>query len=252
MRLLFFIPGAQAVTAELLQQHGLTELLPTSRQSRSTMDGVDGVPGLLLASDKTSLDRLVVDKSKQSWSPRFGCSSMVGHWNDDPPTLDDFRRDQQHDGIAVKLLDGAEWLVPVLREWREDLSWAPTLPRVMQQCAKTGQFLLGAVVPQHRELWETSLQIAHELLEQLRTADAGHIDYARLFNFAIDVLRVNYRVDASIVSHLCLLTPELGATIVRAALDWESFRNHLKNAPSRLPPAVGTDTKSGATQQIEG
>lgn len=249
MRLLFFIPGAQVITAELLKEHGLDLFFPASRESRHTTEGPDGVAGLLISSNDLPVERLVYVKGKQTWSPRFGFSSLVGHWLDDVPSIDDFVREKQTDGSQVKLLDGSHWLIPTLREWREDLSFAPTLPRVMQQCAKTGAFLLTAVVPEHRLLWETSLAIAEELIDQVKTNESGHIDYTRLFHFAIDVLKVNYVIDASVISHLGLLTPEIAGQIVRSALDWDSFRTALKKAASRLQPAVGTDTRSGATPQ---
>lgn len=247
MRLIFFVPHAKAVTAEMLAEHGLDDIL-RSRNAREVANGPNGEPGLLIADVSFPVDRLVCDAKLQKWSKRFGCSSYVGHYLDDVPTLEDFARDDQVDGVGVQLLDCAEWLVPVLREWREDATFTPRLPRVMYQCVETGAWLLGKVTPTHKELWETSLEIGEDLMKQLRGGSAAEMDYAKLFTFAVMLLAKNYRIDASIVSHLGLLTPALACEIVRAALDWGTLRDHLKNALSRLTMSDGTDSESGQTQ----
>ncbi len=247
MRLLFFVPNAKAVTPELLQEHGLDDLLP-ARTSRETSLGPSGGPGLLIASGDFPADRMLFDDAKQRWSKRFGCSSYVGNYLDDVPTLDQFAREKQIDGRSVTLLDGAEWLVPMLREWREDATFTPMLPRTMYQCTETGVWLLGKVIPSHKELWETSLEIAEDLMNQLRGGSAADMDWNKLFAFTVLLLKTNYCIDASIVSHLGLLTPAIAGEIVRAALDWEMLRAHLKNALSRLTPSDGTASESGKTQ----
>jgi hypothetical protein len=248
MQPLFFIPGARAVTAELLAQHGLDRLL-SSAESRQTFGGPNGLgEGILLADRGMPPDRITIQKDQQTWSPRFGYTSLIGTWNDDVITPESLQREKTTDGAHVRLLDGAHWLVPVLRKWHDEslVDYKCTLPRVMQQCAETGRWLVGAVVPQYRDLWNESLAIAEALFEQLRGSDTAELEWERLFAFAVQLLAVNYRIDASVLSHLELLQPDLAAEIVQAALDWPTLRATLKNALSRLASS-GTTSESGAT-----
>ena len=164
MQPLFFIPNAQIVTAELLEQHGLDRLL-SNAEARQTYGGPGGVGGMLLADHGVPPDRLVFNAEGQTWSPRFGYTSLIGTWKDDAITPDALLRKETMEGAHVRLLDGGHWLVPVLRKWHDKslVDYKCTLPRVMQQCAETGRWLVGAVVPQYRDLWDESLAIAEAL-----------------------------------------------------------------------------------------
>ncbi len=82
---------------------------------------------------------------------------------------------------------------------------------------------------------------------QLKGRDDAEMEWSRVFSFAVKVLAVNYRVDASVLSHLQVLAPDLAAEVVRIALDWDTLRAHLKNLLSRQHSG-GTNTESGATQ----
>jgi hypothetical protein len=250
--LLFFIPDAKSLTGELRRQHGLDRLVQ-SPQSRETFSGPGGVPGLIVADGDTPAERVAYRAEQQTWSKRYGMTSQVGTWNDLAITPDQLVRRQAMAGTDVQLLDSQHWTVPILRSWKDgDSIWHECqLPRVMQQCAETGSWLITAVVPQYRELWDESLEIGDALFDQLRTGSAAELEWSRVFAFACKLLAVNYRIDASVLSHLQLLQPDLAAEIVRAALDWDTLRAHLKNRLSRLVSG-GTSTESGATPPTEG
>lgn len=247
---LFFVPGAQAVTAELLKSHGLDRLLPPSVASRHTFNGPPGgAAGMIITTTAMDADRITFAADKQTWSKRFGKTSLVGTWNDSPVTPEDLARPARLDGADVKLVDGHHWHVPVLRKWNPAtiFPFRCQLPQIMQQCTETGRWLLTDVVPQYAELWQDSLKIGEALFEQLRGSDSAELEVADVFGFAAQLLAVNYHVDASVLSHLKNLQPELAGEIVRIALDWQTLRDHLKNAVSRLDSS-GTNTDSGATQ----
>lgn len=91
-----------------------------------------------------------------------------------------------------------------------------------------------------------SLKIAEALFAQLRTGNSAELDVNDLFDFAIALLRVNYRIDASLLSHLQILAPDICVMITRHALDWPTLESNLKKTLSRLGP-IGTNTESGAT-----
>lgn len=249
---LFFVPNERAITSELLVTHGLDRLVPRPQSRYSAGGGPQGATGLLIADESVPMDRLAVDESQQAWSARFGMTSLVGTWLDAPPTAEELQRDRGIAGSAVSLLDGHSWQVPILRKWSPDsiVDWTCQLPRVMEQCAQSGAWLITAVVPEYRALWDHSMRIAQALFDQLSDRDAAELDWSDLFDFAVAVLKVNYHVDASVLSHLQILQPDLAAEIVQAALDWPTLRASLKNALSRHASG-GTNTESGATPPTE-
>jgi hypothetical protein len=231
--MLYFVPNAKSLSASLRTEHGLDRLLASS-QCRETFQGPDG-PGLLIAEATAGADYLHYTADKQTWSKRFGYTSLVGTWDDQPITPAQLARPKLIEGEQIELLDGHRWQVPRLRQWRDEdqLRWEHALPRVMQQSQTTGRFVLGSVIPKYRQLWETSLRIADSMFGQLQAADSAELEDSVVEQFACDLLAANYRVDASVISHLQLLTPELCGAVIRAGLDWETLRAAIKNRLSR-------------------
>lgn len=250
--LLFFVPGAKALNAQVISDHGLSHLAGKASH-RETFRGPNGA-GLIIGDNTIPADLLAFSPDSQTWSERWGLQSMVGHWHDHPPTPDSLARKDQLPGQAIKLLDGHFWLVPLLRQWRdidEQITVENKLPRVMQQSTTSGRFVLGPVVPQYRRIWETSLDLAQQILTQVSSGDSAALEDDQVNQFVIDLLAINYRIDASIVSHLQLLTPELCGSIVSTALDLDSLRRSLKNLYSRRTSG-GTNSESGATPPTAG
>lgn len=241
--LLYFVPKAKAVTPELLREHGFDRLLSQTRAHNECSSGPDGAGIIITDGDK---NRIVYDKTRQTWSRRFGKTSWVGHWNDTPATPEQLARKEQITGSSVTLVDGNVWMIPLLRQWRdgEQLQYVNALPRITQQSPDTGQFLLTDVVPQYRELWERSLPMAESIFEQLTSGTEASIDDDQVYQYACDLLATNYRVDVSVISHLQLLTTTSIGEIIRHALDIETLRASLKNRLSRHLSG-GTNSSTG-------
>jgi hypothetical protein len=228
--MLYFVPNAKSMTAEIQKEHGFDRLL-NSVQHRETASGPQG-SGILVADGSKSAEYVHFNADRQTWSPRFGRTSMVGTWNDQPVSPEQLARQQQVEGDQLVLLDGHRWQIPRLRKWLDDdeqIQFSPELPRVMHRSTSTGRFVLGSVIPQYRDLWERSLKIAESMFAQLAQSQAASLEDSEVELFVCEVLAANYRVDADVISHLQLLTPELTGAIVRAALDWDTLRAHLKN-----------------------
>lgn len=251
--LLYFLPGVQAVSKAALADHGLLELLGRTAE-RQTFAGPRG-GGMLLADADIPAELLSYSADAQVWSERYGLDSLVGTWHDHPVSPSSLTRPQQIDGLELELLDGNRWLIPQLRQWRtgdadHQIITDCCLPRVMQQSAATGRFILGEVVPRYRQLWDRSLDIAQQIFGQLTSGESAQLDDDHVNQFVIDLLAINYHVDASTVSHLQLLTPDHCGQIVAAALDLATLRHSLKNL-SRRRSSGGTNTESGATPPPE-
>lgn len=248
--MLYFVPNAKSLSANLRTEHGLDRLLAKA-QSRETYQGPAGA-GLLIAESSANADYVHFDAAKQTWSPRFGFTSLVGTWNDKPITPDSLKREQLIDGESIELLDGHPWQVPRLRQWRDEdalIQFDNKLPRVMQQSLESGRFILGAVIPRYRQLWDASLQIAESMFAQLAQRDCAELEDTMVEQFACELLAANYRVDASVISHLQLFTPEITGAVIRAGLDWDTLRAHLKNRLRRRASG-GMSSESGATPPI--
>lgn len=247
--LMYFIPDAKAVTAQLKVDHGLDRLLGHSTVARETMRGPGGHQGILLADANCTLERLTFADATQRWSTRFGYTSLVGTNNDTPAMPTALARPEQLAGDSIRLLDGQVWMIPKLREWRcgdtaESLRYSIRLPRVMQQSPEDGSFVLGDVVDTYRTLWESSLEIANSMFQKIAGGEAVELPDDQVWAFMVRLMAINYRVDASVLSHLRLLTPELSGQIVCMALDWDTLRAHLKNLQGRRMSG-GTKPESG-------
>lgn len=243
--LLYFVPEAKALTPQVIAAHGLQHLAGRASH-RETFRGPRG-SGLLVAENTVAAELLSYSATEQTWTERFGLDSLVGHWHAHPVTPLSVMREQTIDGPFVQLLDGQAWQIPLLRQWRpgdDVLVVDCKLPRVMEQSPSNGRFVLGSVIPRYRQLWEQSLEIAQQVLAQVSTSARAELDDDQVNQFVIDLLAVNYRVDASIVSHLQLLTPTHCGEIVCAALDLDTLRRSLKNLYSRRTSG-GTNTGSG-------
>lgn len=245
MALLYFIPGAKALSPPVIAAHGLAHL-STGVGHVETYRGPRGA-GLLVSDNRTPAELLRYDPDQQDWSERFGLDSLVGTWHDHKVTPQHLQRETLIQGQSIELLDGQQWTVPILRQWRDgddQLVFKCLLPSVMQQSPSNGRFILGAVIPQYRQLWESSLVIAQQILIQLSTSAPVELEDESINQFAIDLLAANYRLDASVVSHLQLLTLEHCSEIVCAALDLATLRHSLKNLYRRRTSG-GTNTESG-------
>jgi hypothetical protein len=250
---LYFLPGINAMSSEHLVAHSLDRVLGQSYQSQQTFRGPGGQSGIMICDASVPPDRMLWVPDEQVWTPRFGFTSLVGTWKDAPPTAAELQREQVLPGCSLKLLDDSDWEIPILRAWRDGdnlLEYDIRLPRVMQQCAETGRWLVTAVVPQYRQLWDTSMKIAEALFDQLRGNDSAELEWQDVFDFAVALLQVNYRIDSSLLSHMQVLQPTLAAEIARRALDWDTLRAHLKNALSRRLSG-GTNSESGPMPPTE-
>ena len=81
----------------------------------------------------------------------------------------------------------------------------------------------GSVTPPYRPLYERSLEIADIVMRH-----GGVVEDADAYDFARDLLTVNYWLDRSAVSHLQLLDESACGRIISAALDLNTLREQLK------------------------
>lgn len=234
--LIYFVPHAQTLNDQVIASHGLAPLLKPGRRNRSTTRGPGNQPGLFILDDHYNADLVRYEPENQRWTKRYGFDSFVGTWNQLPPTNPtDLQRADALPGVPVTLLDGQVWTIPLVREYHTDdaLKARTPLPRILQQDPDNGRLVEGAVVPQYSTLWERSLAVTQMIFDQITKGTSAEIDDALAEQLVLDLLSTNYQVDASVVTHLQLLTQKYFADIIRAALDVATLEAAIKKLPRR-------------------
>ena len=252
--MMYFLENQKAATAENLKSAGIQHLLP-SPASREHAKGPGGKPGVLVVDDSIKVDR-IYNSDSQTWARRFGSDGCyVGFWNDKPPTPLELMRPDAKPGTGVKLLDGNEWVVPVLRQYREDggqIKFDCKLPTVFKQDEETGRMVTGEVTRQYRDVWNDACAIADRFIEEMKGGTI-EIDTDVYDRFIGDVIGINYRVGLPEISVLGLLDLDCYSRVMFASLDWDRLRMLVGNV-QRQQMAGATEAfdestlKSGADQ----
>lgn len=205
--------------------------------------------GILAMSGGQSSDAKYED-DKQTWRkiPEKFCKvpAWCGYWNDRPPTVDDLARKNQLPGELVTLADGKQWLVPVLRKYRQDdspgLVYDISLPTMLDY-SDDGDLTLGEVAPQYRQVWEMGLKVGQSLAWG-DEGDEASVDFGQVVEFAGPLLGLNYRVSMFELVFLKLVGVKEAEQIVHVALDLKGMEERLKNLLGRLDSS-GTTSQSG-------
>jgi hypothetical protein len=125
------------------------------------------------------------------------------------------------------------------------------LPRPVTRKAD-GAWVYGDVVPKYRAIWECGTRYWETLINAVSgSANEGMVsyDFPGLFDFACELLALNYVVSWVEVSALQMFLPDSGARIAEAAVDWPTFRSWFQKkteqafaGESSLPgPSESTD-----------
>lgn len=249
--LLYFRPGSLTKsTPTELATLGLAFDHPPA-QRECTGQGPSGGPGVTIA-DPVRLGSapLGINLAEQTWKPvpvPDGEPPLwIGWYTDARPTPQELARDKQLDGARVELADGQSWLVPVVRCWEaDDEGFSIALPRAVYRDANR-QWMLGDVQPLYTAIWEAAGRYWDVLLEGARTADGERFEYDfPIFDFACDLLGLNYSLSPDDISALVLFTSDgVAQRVTTAAVDFGTFTSWLQKKSESAP--AGTDSSPGA------
>lgn len=264
MPFLYFIPNCKFANSQILRDHGLDSLL-RKPLTRETAAGPEGKSGLLLKQAELGADLNASGDIK--WHPRHGSNTYLAIDPKSPPTPTDLARDALLPGIKLRLGDGHEYTIPQLRSFDPDqldgpFGYACNLDRELTQDEHTGDLVPGSVVAEYRDVWETASTIGDNLLQQLTAPgkSAANMRDAEIYQFAAQILGLNYRLQAPEIAHSKLLRTNTAIQIMHIAIDWETLRQNLGNRLRRAnllgPPATASatntpNTESGATPPTE-
>ncbi|MBN1126922.1 MAG: hypothetical protein JXA82_18110 [Sedimentisphaerales bacterium] len=217
MRFLYFIPNMQTVTAEVLKDTGLSQILEEPICQRSPTLGPEHAMGVLLSMNRSR--DVIFDPNRQRWTPSIDKTYWIGLDNETPPAPHELAREEMLAGHKVILGDGNEWLVPVARQ----VSGGCALPRSLSIGAD-GQAVTGAVIgklasfwKQVEALWDDTL-----ILLDMREGEPALTLTDRL-KLAVQALSLNYRVTLDEVVLLGLLDTDSLQKVLDAVIDWPTL-----------------------------
>jgi hypothetical protein len=168
-------------------------------------------------------DRRVQFSCDQVWKKEPRGRFYVGLWNDEKPGPHDLLRSDARSGNKrVKLLDGNEWEIPVVRD----------LPRVFE-FSEGETWVFGEVVSRYRELSTIAKTVAPLLYPAGSTPEEIREAETIATQFFVAALQANYRIGPMEISMLGLVDIDAFRDILRAALDWDGYLAIIKNEESR-------------------
>jgi len=242
-RFLYFIEQARAATGETLAAAGLTDVVvgtPTARESIAG-PGPAKRGGVVIAAGEYGQD-VGFWPDRQTWAPIPGRDGVyVGTTDAEPaPGPGDLERAEMIDGPAVRLADGADWIVPVGRCF-------PGGTRLPSSMAIGPD---GALVTEILPRFAAAGRMADRIWDAIAT-QAGRpadpeaptvIDDMEIFEMAVGILSLNYRIGAAEASALRILTTTNILGVLEAFVDWPAWVAYgKKNAPTDPdPPATET------------
>lgn len=185
-----------------LIEHGITATIE-GPEGNGVLVGIGGQPA------EYAPDR-------QEWQQ--GNGFWVGMEKTFRPGAQDLVREWNIVGYQIRLADGAEWIVPLLRRWnRERCEHVSALPKCIRPV--NGR-MREVVVPRY----EAHDAIAENIWQSFMQEKSFTLD--EIFANCANLLAVNYRVGPEEIALLGLLEKETALAAMGLAIDLPSFREH--------------------------
>lgn len=193
-----YIPGARGQDPQNLVHVGLADLV-AGAEYLDVGTGPDGAAGVVCAWRKAGQAGMGYQPEKQVWRPAVAREELsagrywVGCWDAAPPLPKELARPYQQPGPLLRLGDGQEWMLPAAKELTREMmlsddgSWKYDVQRQYH-----GYFINYVSWLQFFGSWKPGETFPFNL-----AAD-----------FALQGLRVNYRVVPELVNHLPLFNTE--------------------------------------------
>ena len=243
--LLYYLPDAAAVNAELIERLGLADRLGTdSIKFVGVQDGPAGRRGAVCThdtGDARTPKRVGYYPDVQRWTKARDGAYWIGHNASDPPKPEDLVRADAINGHWVTLGDGQQWLIPTARI-------LPAGFRLNEQ----GEWTVGETLPRFAEfsrrvekLWQVVVSEYEALADKRELAeDAPTLSVAERIDLAAEALSINYRAGRWEASHLGLLDATNLSNCLRAIVDLPSIEQVMRSqaeAAQKKSPAVTPD-----------
>jgi hypothetical protein len=261
--LLYFLPGvhqgeialeAGRLNQRLIAERGLGHVFADCEgvQADCTLSalagrGPGGQSGVILSALPGTGDapprRLGYYPNEQTWHEFAGGKYWIGLDTADRPRPQDLARRQQFPGHWVRLADGQDWLVPIIRKH----GGGTNLPCALGWNG-TGKFEMK-IKAAYRKAWDDSAETARLYWDP---QSDGTIDLEVALLRALDALALNYRVGRAEQSVLELIDTPNWQQVLGATIDWPTIRRAYedlkkKEASQPTPDSPSSTPGGGAS-----
>jgi hypothetical protein len=234
---LYYLPSrSQGLKPAEARAAGLDYAIDDRLTAVDVVRGPDGGRGVLIANPNCiSAAECANRPDQQTWAKGPIWIGMAAASRPGPASL---ARTRQLGGHVVRLLDGADWIVPIARGWVEedgDAHWYHALPRrsvfIPPEDGEPGTWQPGGVVEAFAPLWELAnrwLQAeAEAAAAESHSAEGGagsasvkaSFDFSGAHEAAVEALAVNYRIGPTEASLLGLLSADVCREVLDALVD---------------------------------
>ena len=220
---LYFLPGATGAGPDAIEAAGLTDVLSgASHPTRGvTGAGPSGGPGIITVPHPTgtgAAPQIGFYSDKQEWQEAPGGKYWIGREIAEPVTPADLARPEMIGGHLVELGDGNKWLIPVARAFPHGI----VLPQTLR-LGPDGE-LVGETLPKYAAFSTRAEMIWDEWKAQMAALEAGEdrepgITVTQQWEFAVDAIAINYRINAVGASMLGIINTAVLPTVLQAVID---------------------------------
>jgi hypothetical protein len=241
---LYFAELTTDPTIATVRELGLSYAFASAPASREVQGHTpSGNRGRVFGDSKRLGDLPKLDMDNQVWRKIPGKEVWVGYWKDAKPGPADLARAEQLAGFNIKMADGNEWLIPVVRAFDEDCGKAvPVLP-ALYGLDDDGKLTRGEIQAAHRWLWDLTEPAWQAMLNEGELTDQDCLDTA------CKVIGANYAVDVvELAGVLQVFSPQLSpAGVVALALDYRTFAGWVakKKQTSNSATLAGSNSSPG-------
>ena len=216
---LYFIPEkVMILTQELLTKYHIEYAFAESKShTLREAFGPNGKQGIVLCDKRGfSPEEVTFNADLQDWQQVPNSDAWVGFYRDRRPTPKDLLRKDAIASLPVKLGDGNEWQVPIVRRYvttDEEQFWMRMVPSRI-----TWDAYGNKCYDEPARKYESLVKIAERWIGDRFTTGVIHLDTE-----AVDVLSYNYRIGIAEASVLNLFDSETEKAVLDATIDLENF-----------------------------
>ena len=220
-RFLYYIPRVAGCNGRKLSDVGLRDRFVNAGGDgfiehgiTPTIEGPEG-SGVLVAIGTQPAEYA---PSRQQWLQ--GKAFWVGLENGFPPSPMDLVRESGFSGYEVRLLDGNNWTVPLLRRWNQDrCEHVSALPKCIRPIEGR---MREAVVPRYIQYDSMAERIWNSFVNE----DSFTLE--QLFANSAELLSANYRIGVEEIGMQGLIDSALALEVQGLAIDVNQLRAHAE------------------------
>lgn len=235
--LLYFLPDVvgipRAARQAWLAQRGLPHLEDCSLPFAELMKGPSEGRGLIFpavnSGDKVDPRLRSFLPDEQIWK-RYGSDIWIGRFKDAQIGPSELRRPMQVKGHRVKLCDGNQWLIPLVRSF----DGATCLPQTID-FDEDGQPVLD-IQPKYSKFYSQGIKVWDRIMEDDLLSPTEV-----LLDLAVEALKVNYSVSKWEIGFLGLLDTQIVQKVTEAVIDAPTWRRWVE-LKKKLTPASSPES----------